>query len=81
MLHTDEGELASRPEIPRNALTKLLFKNVSSDFVKWNHKITALRHAHNPTTGATEIALDVGANSTATYDFVVGADGAWSRVR
>jgi 2-polyprenyl-6-methoxyphenol hydroxylase-like FAD-dependent oxidoreductase len=81
VLHTDEGELSSRPEIARNALTNLLIKNVSSDFVKWNHKITAVRHAHNATTGATEITLDLGANSTATYDFVVGADGAWSRVR
>ncbi|MCJ1301205.1 hypothetical protein MMC08_004004 [Hypocenomyce scalaris] len=81
VLHTDEGELASRPEIPRNALTDLLIKNVSSDIVKWNHKITAVRHAHNATTGATEITLDLGANGTATYDFVVGADGAWSWVR
>ena len=81
VLHTDEGELASRPEIARNALTNLLIKNVSSDFVKWNHKITAVRDAHNATTGATEITLDLGANGTATYDFVVGADGAWSQVR
>ena len=81
VLHTDEGENASRPEIPRNALTNLLIKNVSSDSVKWNHKITAVRHAHNTTTGAIEITLDLGANGTVTYDFVVGADGAWSGVR
>ncbi|KAK9243194.1 salicylate hydroxylase [Lipomyces tetrasporus] len=40
VLHTDEGELASRPEITRNALTKLLIENLPSDFVKWNHKTT-----------------------------------------
>lgn len=81
VLHTDQGELASRPEIPRNALTNLLIRNVSSDLVKWNHKIAAVRHVHNATTGATESTLDFGANGSATYDFVVGADGAWSRVR
>ncbi|KAK9489561.1 hypothetical protein V1508DRAFT_435673 [Lipomyces doorenjongii] len=68
LLDTDEGELAYRPEIARNALTKLLMENVPSELVKWNHKITA-------------ITLDLGANGTATYDFVVGADDAWSRVR
>ncbi|KAF2797712.1 salicylate hydroxylase [Melanomma pulvis-pyrius CBS 109.77] len=80
VLHTDEGEFSSRPEIPREALTKLLLKNVPSDFIKWNHKVMAARHTHNATTGATEIELDLGPNGTASYDFVVGADGAWSRV-
>lgn len=81
VLHTDEGEISNRPEIARNALTSLFLKNISPDFVKWNHKITAIRDARNKTTGATEITLDLGPNGSATYDFVVGADGAWSRVR
>lgn len=81
MLHSDEGELGSRPEIPRHALTNMFIKNVSSDCVKWNHKVTAVREARNATTGANEIMLDLGTNGIATYDFVVGADGAWSRVR
>lgn len=70
MLHTDEGELASCLEIARNALTHLIIRNVPSEFVKWNHKITAVRHGHNATTGVTAITLDLGANRTATYDFV-----------
>jgi 2-polyprenyl-6-methoxyphenol hydroxylase-like FAD-dependent oxidoreductase len=81
VLYTEEGKFATRPEIPRNALANLLINSVSSNFVKWDHKIAAVWHAHNVTTGATEITLDLGANGTATYDFVVGADGAWSRVR
>jgi 2-polyprenyl-6-methoxyphenol hydroxylase-like FAD-dependent oxidoreductase len=81
VLHTDEGELSSRPEIPRNSLTKLLLEKVPSEMVKWNHKITAVREASSATTGATEIMLDLGVNGTATYDFVIGADGAWSAVR
>lgn len=81
VLHTDEGELSYRPEIPRNALTNLFVQNMPRDVIKWNHKITAVQSTRNTTTGATEITLDLGENGTATYDFVVGADGAWSRVR
>jgi len=81
VLHTDEGELAYRPEIARNALTNLLLKKISPEFVKWNHKITDVQYSHNAHTGAAEITLDLGAKGTAMYDFVVGADGAWSRVR
>ena len=81
VLHADEGELSSRPEIARNALTNLLVQNIPTNNIKWNHKISAARSKHNATTGATEITLDLGDNGTATYDLVVGADGAWSRVR
>ncbi|KAK9457174.1 salicylate hydroxylase [Dipodascopsis uninucleata] len=81
VMHTDEGELESRPEIARNALTNLLRHSVPSDLIQWNHKITTVRSNRNATTGATEITLDLGTRGAATYDFVVGADGAWSRVR
>ena len=81
LLHTDEGELDGRPEIARNALTDLLVRNIPADMVLWNHKIVSVRSDGHATTGATEITLDLGAHGTATYDFVVGADGAWSRVR
>ncbi|MCJ1359964.1 MAG: hypothetical protein MMC33_009967 [Icmadophila ericetorum] len=81
VLHTDEGELASRPEIARKALTQLLIQKVPSDIIKGNHKITTVRSNRNASTGATEITFDLGAKGTAAYDFVVGADGAWSRIR
>ena len=81
VLHADEGELSSRPEIARNALTSLLLRNIPSDTIKWNHKITGVQSNRNATTGATEITLNRGENGSAVYDFVVGADGAWSRIR
>ena len=59
----------------------MLVEKLPSDCVKWNHKITSVRDTRNATTAATEITLDLGANGTAIYDFVVGADGAWSKVR
>ncbi|KFY71500.1 hypothetical protein V499_08334 [Pseudogymnoascus sp. VKM F-103] len=79
-LHTDQGQLSSRPEIARNALTKLLLGAVTPGSVKWGHKVSSV-HSARTETGATEVTLDLGADGKATYDFVVGADGAWSRVR
>lgn len=81
LLHADEGELAYRPEIPRNALTNLLVEHVPAQSIRWHHKIREAWSGRNEATGATEITLDLGAHGRATYDFVVGADGAWSRVR
>ena len=81
VMHTDEGELSGRPEVARNALTQLLIQNVPLDSIKWNHKIRSVQSNLNATTGATEITLDLGENSTVICDFVVGADGAWSRIR
>ena len=56
-------------------------QNVPSDIIKWNHKITTVRRNRNTATGATEITFDLGAKGAAAYDFVFGADGAWSRIR
>ena len=55
VLHANEGQLESRPEIARNALTNLLIQNVPSDGIKWNHKVKAARSDRNTTTGATEV--------------------------
>ena len=81
LLHATEEQLLIRPEIPRNALTNLLLKNVPSDMIKWNHKIRAAQRVRNASTGAAEIMLDLGDNGTEVYDLVIGADGAWSKLR
>jgi 2-polyprenyl-6-methoxyphenol hydroxylase-like FAD-dependent oxidoreductase len=81
LLHSDEGKMSNRPEIPRNVLTNLLLDSIPASLIKWDQKITAVSDARNATTGAAEITLHIAANDSATYDFVVGADGAWSRVR
>jgi 2-polyprenyl-6-methoxyphenol hydroxylase-like FAD-dependent oxidoreductase len=88
LLHTDEGELSSRPEIARNALTGLLLQNLPPDSIKWSHKITQIHRTINLTTNATELTLTLpttpsnpSQQSTATYDLIIGSDGAWSRTR
>lgn len=75
ILYADEGELSDRPEISRHALTKLLLDHVPSSAITWNHKLLSATKSSNGT------VLDFGTNGKQTFDFVVGGDGAWSRVR
>ncbi|KAK3362527.1 salicylate hydroxylase [Lasiosphaeria hispida] len=81
LLHSDDGGIEPRPEIPRNAIADMLIQNLPPDTIKWKHKITSATSTQNTTTGAFETTLDLGPHGTATFDFVVGADGAWSRIR
>jgi 2-polyprenyl-6-methoxyphenol hydroxylase-like FAD-dependent oxidoreductase len=80
VLHTDEGELSSRPEIARNALTSLLLQNLPSDSIKWNQRIAHVDRSLDQITGATRMTLSL-PHGKSTYDLVIGADGAWSRIR
>lgn len=74
---TDEEE--NRPEISRSALSQLLISKLPEKTIKWGHK---LRSASSSTRdGHTEIALDFGTHEKQTFDLVIGADGAWSRLR
>lgn len=69
----------TRPEISRNNLTKLLLGRIPEDNIKWDHKLlTATRPS---TFGNGETELDFGPHGKHTFDLVIGADGAWSRVR
>lgn len=80
VLHTDQGELATRPEIARNALAALFLEAVGPGAVEWERKVLDVR-SRRTDGGATEVTLALEGGREASYDFVVGADGAWSRVR
>ncbi|KAI9147237.1 Monooxygenase asqM [Paramyrothecium foliicola] len=77
ILFTSEGE-NTRPEISRNNLTKLLLGNLPAENVKWGRKLFS---ASQTTNAQHETVLNFGAHGKHTYDLVVGADGAWSKVR
>ncbi|KAJ7436287.1 salicylate hydroxylase [Mycena galericulata] len=75
-LHAGKGD-GHRPEIARHALTKLLLSKLPADAIRWKHKLLRATAAEGNTT-----ELDFGAvHGTVTADLVIGADGAWSRVR
>ncbi|NUH41707.1 FAD-dependent monooxygenase [Streptomyces samsunensis] len=69
----DEGE--ERPEIDRRALRDLLLRSLPEGTVRWGHKIRSA----SPGPGRPALTLSDG--RTVEADLLVGADGAWSRVR
>ncbi|BDD62148.1 hypothetical protein MPDQ_002155 [Monascus purpureus] len=88
IIYEDKGELSNRPEIARPKIIKLLIDHLPVESVKWGYRLVRARRIQsspwNPDANAnakTEIELDFGENGKHTFDFVIGADGAWSRVR
>lgn len=80
ILYAEEDEGASvggeqRPEIARNKLSQLLLAELSPASIRWQHKLVSAELAGK------EVKLDFGSNGVQTFDLVVGADGAWSKVR
>lgn len=71
----DEGT-GGRPEVPRGELRRILLDSLPSDAVRWGHKVTAASPL-----GGGQHELSFADGSTAVTDLLVGADGAWSRVR
>ncbi|MBJ7288444.1 NAD(P)/FAD-dependent oxidoreductase [Williamsia sp.] len=71
----DEGD-GARPEVLRGDLRRMLLESLPAGTVRWGHKVTSVRALGD---GRHEIAFDNGI--TAVSDVLVGADGAWSRVR
>src|SRR6202041_875939 len=72
---TDDGT-GGRPEVPRGDLRRTLLHSLPAGTVRWGHKLTAA----SPLSGGRHL-LTFEDGSTVTTDLLVGADGAWSRVR
>lgn len=70
------GEAEERPEIDRKTLRKMLIDSIPEDTIQWGKKIAKVE----PSDGDKySIVLKDGTNQC--FDLVVGADGAWSKVR
>ena len=72
----DGGVGRDRPEVDRPALRALLLRSLPDGVVRWGHKLRAATPAAG---GGFSLSFENGV--TRTFDLIVGADGAWSRVR
>jgi len=71
----DDGT-GGRPEVQRGELRRMLLDSLPAGTVRWDHKVTAVRALGQ---GRYEVTFANG--GTVVTDLLIGADGAWSRVR
>ncbi|KAJ4288092.1 hypothetical protein N0V90_012109 [Kalmusia sp. IMI 367209] len=69
-------EFANRPEIDRSQLRDLLLDSLTPDTVQWNSKLVRIEEGTD-----SKLSLILADRTEAGFDLVVGADGAWSKVR
>ncbi len=66
----------SRPEVDRGELRRILLDSLPPDTIRWGHKLTTVSPL-----GCGRHALSFANGATVSTDLLIGADGAWSRVR
>jgi 2-polyprenyl-6-methoxyphenol hydroxylase-like FAD-dependent oxidoreductase len=75
-VYIDDGSEGGRPEIDRTALRNLFIDSLDEGRIAWGRKLVAARPI-----GAGRHELTFAGGGTTEVDFLVGADGTWSKVR
>jgi 2-polyprenyl-6-methoxyphenol hydroxylase-like FAD-dependent oxidoreductase len=69
---TKAGSSRGRPEIDRASLREILLNSIPNRIIRWGYRLRTVDEKHN-------LIFDQGTESG--FDLIVGADGAWSKVR
>lgn len=82
----DINQGRGRPEIARNALTSLLISSIPADKIKWQHKVHSVspKYTNDSSTSSYTVSYTSSSSNVErqeAFDIVIGADGAWSRLR
>ena len=76
LLDKPSNETGDRPEVDRGELRRMLIESLPSETICWSHKLDS-----TSSIGGGRHLLTFSDGSTVSSDLLVGADGAWSRVR
>ncbi|KAL8871331.1 MAG: hypothetical protein Q9174_002812 [Haloplaca sp. 1 TL-2023] len=76
-----EGKSNGRPEIDRGAIRKILVEGLPEGVVKWGMKVREVTESEDGDGEARYTIHFTDGSSTSDVDLLVGADGAWSKVR
>ncbi|MDM0088033.1 MULTISPECIES: NAD(P)/FAD-dependent oxidoreductase [unclassified Variovorax] len=76
LFETPDAAAGDRPEIDRTALREMLLDSLPAGCVRWGSSLRALQPLEDG-----RWQLDLSSGPAGPFDLVVGADGAWSRVR
>jgi 2-polyprenyl-6-methoxyphenol hydroxylase-like FAD-dependent oxidoreductase len=76
--HTGEKGERNKPEIDRIQLRKLLLDSIPPQTIRWGSKVTGVE---GPSEDSQWTVTFVDGTKSEPFDLVIGADGAWSKVR
>lgn len=71
-----------RPEIDRAALRQILMESLPADMITWGHRLKEVQPGREPRSTKLVFTLADGGTTTASgFNLIVGAEGAWSKIR